>query len=46
MTLTITQSGAFTVTIKNRVNNVLSAGALISVGADDGEYIGPVVTYA
>jgi len=45
MTLTITQSGAFTVTIKNRVNNVLSDGATISVGATDGEYIGPVITY-
>ena len=45
MTLTITQAGAFTVTIKNRVNNVLSDGATISVGATDGEYIGPVITY-
>lgn len=44
-TLTITQSGAFTVTLKNRVNSILSDGATISVGADDGEYIGPEITY-
>lgn len=45
MTLTISQSGAFTVTIKNRVNNILSDGAIISVGATDGEYVGPEITY-
>ena len=45
MTLTITQAGAFTVTIKNRVNNVLSAGAAVSVGSADGVYIGPIITY-
>jgi len=45
MTLTITQAGAFTVTIYNRVNNVLSDGAAVSVGSADGVYIGPVITY-
>ena len=45
MTLTITQTGSFTVTIYNRVNNVLSVGASVSVGATDGEYVGPEITY-
>ena len=43
--LTISHGGAFTVTIKNRVNNVLSDGATISIGSDDGVYIGPVIIY-
>lgn len=45
MTLTISQSGAFTVTIYNRVNNVHSSGAVVSVGSTDGEYVGPEITY-
>jgi hypothetical protein len=45
LTLTITQTGSFTVTIKNRVNSVLSDGATISVGSADGTYIGPEITY-